>query len=131
MITNGTILSDEMFEFYKKLGSKINIRISVDGYKSDQDITRKTKNMEGSWALLEKNLSSFTKLKEKYDVKVTLTITINKSTCRNIYHNFTKLYELTGMTVGTLFVHDDHWEKDDFEAIRDRASSLAKLQHEK
>jgi uncharacterized protein len=116
--TNGTILSGDMFDFFSKLGNKLDIRISVDGYKSNHDRTRKTIGGSGSWILLEKNLSKYKVLKTKFGVRVHLSNTINKSSYEHIYENYKNLYELSGMQIGYLFVHEDNWEYEDFEVIK-------------
>gem|GEM_PF-6905308 len=122
--TNGVILNDEIFSLYSKLGPKVNIRISVDGYKDNHDITRKTIDGSGSWSMLEKNLLRYRILKEQYGVKISLLNTINKANCKDIYYNYTTLYELTGMKIGTLFVHEDNLTEEDFETIKEQVGRL-------
>ncbi|MCX5848913.1 MAG: radical SAM protein [Deltaproteobacteria bacterium] len=122
--TNGTILTDEMYEFYARLGKKINLRVSVDGYKEKHDFTRKSAQGKGSWFLLEKNLPRFRELKEKYGVRVNLVTTINKSTYKDLYYNWTNLHELTGMQIASLFIHEEKWEKEDYQIIREQALLL-------
>ncbi|AGF55463.1 uncharacterized protein B0P06_000443 [Clostridium saccharoperbutylacetonicum] len=122
--TNGTILTDEMFLLFSKLGHKINIRISVDGYKDNHDVTRKTILGNGSWDILKENLMKYKILKEKYGVKVGLINTINKSNCKDIYYNYSSLYELTGMNIGYLFVHEDKLDEKDFEIIKEQVEKL-------
>jgi uncharacterized protein len=122
--SNGTILTDEMFEFYKKLGKKLNIRVSVDGYKEKHDFSRRTKEGQGSWSLLEKNLPRFRELKEKYKVNVYLVSMINKSTCRDIYYNYKNLHELMGMRIYSQFIHEENWNEDDYRAIKEQIMLL-------
>lgn len=122
--TNGVILTDEMFSLYSKLGKKINVRVSVDGYKENHDLTRRTIDGKGSWSMLEKNLLKYRLLKEKYGVQVGLVNTINKANCKDIYYNYTMLYELTGMNIGTLFVHEDNLKDEDFEIIKKQVGML-------
>jgi uncharacterized protein len=122
--TNGTILTDNMFDLYKKLGKKINIRISVDGYKEDQDMSRKTINGESSWIMLEKNLLRYRELREKYGVQVSLITTINKNTYKHLYENHTKIYDFCKLPIGNLFVHEDNWTSEDFEIIKEQTGKL-------
>ena len=122
--TNGVILNDEIFSLYSELGKKINIRVSVDGYKENHDITRKTIDGKGSWSIVEKNLYKYRILKEEYGVKVGLVNTINKANCKDIYYNFINLYELTGMNIGTLFVHEDNMTDNDFQMIKEQVGRL-------
>lgn len=122
--TNGVILNDEMFLLYSKLGKKINIRVSVDGYKDKHDITRRTIDGSGSWSMLEKNLLKYRILKEKYGCKINLVNTINKANCKEIYYNYTTLFELTGMNIATLFVHEDNLTDKDFEIIKEQTGML-------
>ena len=122
--TNGTILTDEMFEFYSKLGKRINIRVSADGYKDKHDLTKRTAEGKGSWFLLEKTLPRFRDLKEKYGVKVHLVTTINKSTYKDMYYNWTNLYELTGFQIASNLIHEEKWEQDDYKVIKEQALLL-------
>jgi uncharacterized protein len=113
-----------MFDLYRGLGGRLNIRVSVDGYKDNHDITRKTAEGKGSWTLLEGSLPRFRVLKEKYGVKINIINTINKSTCKDLYFNYTRLYELTGLPIGSLFVHEDKWESGDFDVIKEQIALL-------
>jgi len=122
--TNGTVLTDEMFEFYRKLGHKLNIRVSVDGYGENHDVVRKTATGQGSWRFLEKTLPRFRDLKEQHDVRVNLITTISKLTYKNIYSDYTRLFELAGVPIGFLFVHEADWNDDDFAVIKEQVSSL-------
>lgn len=122
--TNGAILTDEMFEFYSRLGKKFNIRVSVDGYGDNHDRTRKLADGRGTWRLLEKTLPRFRDLKETYGVRVNLISTINKSTFRDIYYNYTHLYESTGMQIAFLFVHEEKWDEEDYKTIKEQVMLL-------
>lgn len=122
--TNGTILTDSMFDLYKKLGRKINIRISVDGYKEDQDMSRKTVDGQSSWVMLEKNLLKYRELREKYGVQINLITTINKNTYKNLYENHTKIYEFCKLPIGNLFVHEDNWTSEDFKIIKEQIGKI-------
>ena len=118
--TNGTLLSEEMYQLFGRLGRKLNLRVSADGFREGHDITRKTVDGKGSWRLVGKNLTYHRNLKERFGVDVYLISTINKSSYRDIYLNFTKLHEYTGMHLGCLFVHEDKWEKKDFEILKEQ-----------
>lgn len=122
--TNGTILTEEMFSLFSRLGKRLNVRISVDGFREKHDVTRRTADGRGSWHLLEENLPRYRELKEKHGVRVNLVSTLNKSTCRDIFYNQVHLYELTGMQIGFLFIHEDKWEAGDFEVIKEQAVLL-------
>ncbi len=122
--TNGTILTNDMFDLYSRLGHKLKIIISVDGFENSHNLTRKMIDGSGSWKLIEKSFPSFKKLKEKFGVQVILLSTINKNTCRNILSDYIKLYELTGLPMGYLFVHEENWDKEDFVAIKEQVILL-------
>ena len=52
--TNGTILTDEMYQFYSELGKKgISESVSTDMERT-HDVNRKTADGRGSWALVKK-----------------------------------------------------------------------------
>jgi uncharacterized protein len=106
------------------LGKKINIRVSADGYKENHDLTKRTKDGKGSWFLLEKTLPRFRDLKEEYGVKVHLVTTINKSTYKDMYYNWTSLYEMTGFQIASNFIHEEKWVKDDYKVIKEQALRL-------
>jgi len=90
--TNGILLSESMLNLYKQLGRKISIRVSVDGYAENQNVVRKTKDGQGSWEIVKKNLFLYRELKENYGVRVNLVTTISKNTYKNIYLDYTRLY---------------------------------------
>lgn len=124
--TNGTLLSESMLNLYKQLGSKISIRVSVDGYAENQNVVRKMKGGQGSWERVKKNLLLYRALKENYGVRVNLITTINKNTYKNIYFDYTRLYEMAGLPIGFLFVHEEEWNEDDFAEIERQALNLHK-----
>jgi radical SAM protein with 4Fe4S-binding SPASM domain len=96
----------------------------IKDLKVQHDLSRKTADGKGSWPLLEKNLLRFRELREKHGVAINLVSTINKSTCRHIYYNYTRLFELTGMNIFYLFIHEDAWEQSDFDAIKEQVMLL-------
>ncbi len=124
--TNGSFLSESMFNFYKQLGSKLNIRVSVDGYAENQNVVRKMKGSQGSWEIVRKNLLLYRSLKENYGVRINLITTINKNTYKNIYFDYTKLYEMARLPIGFLFVHEEEWNEEDFAEIERQALNLHK-----
>lgn len=124
--TNGILLSESMVNLYKQLGSKISIRVSVDGYVENQNVVRKMKDGQGSWEIVRKNLLSYQALKEEYGVRVNLVTTINKNTYKNIFFDYTGLYEMTGLPIGFLFVHEEDWNEEDFAEIEQQALNLHK-----
>jgi uncharacterized protein len=124
--TNGTLLSESMFNFYKRLGSKLNIRVSVDGYAENQNSVRKTKSGQGSWGIVKENLLLYRELKENYGVGVNLVSTISRQNYKNICFDYTKLYEMAGLQTGFLFVHEKGWREDDYAQIKQQVLCLHK-----
>lgn len=123
--TNGTILTPEIYELYSRLGKKMNVRVSIDGYGANHDLTRVTANGTGSWAMLEKNFSSYMKLRDDHGLDLTAVMTINKSNYKSLYYNTTKLYELTGISqIGTLMVQETQWDDEDFDCIIEQVARL-------
>lgn len=122
--TNGTVLTEEMYQFYGRLGKRLNLRVSADGFKEGHDATRKLSNGRGSWALLEKNFAYYRKLKENFGVDIHIISTINKASYRDIYRNLTRLHEFTGMQIGCLFVHEDPWAPADFDELSEQILQL-------
>jgi len=113
-----------MYDFYKRLGKKVRIVISVDGYKNSHDKSRPSIDGRGSWPLLAANLSRYKELKENHQVDVGITYTVNKANHNDIYSDYLTIYRITGMPIGTLFVHEDNWKPQDFVTIRDHARLL-------
>lgn len=122
--TNGTILTDSMINFYKQLGPKINIRVSVDGYAENQNVVRIMKGGQGSWESVKKNLLTFRELNENFGVRVNLVTTISKLNYKNIYSDYTKLYEMTSLPIGFLFVIEQDWCDEDFAEIKRQVLKL-------
>ena len=73
MTTNGTLLNDEMMEYFDKNG--ITIGISIDGPKEIHDQCRKCADGSGSFDSMFKNVE---KLLERRDGKVTARITLTR-----------------------------------------------------
>jgi uncharacterized protein len=122
--TNGTILTDSMIDFYKQLGPKINIRVSVDGYAENQNASRIMKNGQGSWDSIKKNLLVFRELNENFGVKVNLVTTISKFNYKNIYSDYTRLFEMAHLSIGFLFVLEQDWCEEDFAEIKRQVLKL-------
>lgn len=123
--TNGTILTPEIFDLYSRLGKKINVRLSIDGYRENHDLTRVTAEGHGSWTMLEKNLGSYMRLRDEYGVNLTAVTTINKSNYNDMFYNLTEIYELTGISyIAPLVVHEEKWTDEDFDAIIEQVSKL-------
>lgn len=122
--TNGTILDFEMYKFYSKLGKKMSFRISVDGIGEDHDANRKTADGKGSWAMLEKTLPDYKRLREKYGAHININYTINKSNYKNIYKNYRRLYEYLGMSIGHFMVSEQNWTHKDLEIIKEQIGML-------
>lgn len=64
MTTNGTLLTEEKFEFL--INNNFNIMISLDGTKESHDANRKFLSGEGSFDLVIKNLKLLKKYNETY-----------------------------------------------------------------
>jgi len=89
-----------------------------------QDKSRPSIDGRGSWPLLAANLSRYKELKENHQVDVGITYTVNKANHNDIYSDYLTIYRITGMPIGTLFVHEDNWKPQDFVTIRDHARLL-------
>lgn len=122
--TNGTLLSDDIYALFARLGPKLNIRLSVDGYGENHDMVRKTANGHGSWRFIEANLPLFTELKARHRVKVNMVTTINRTNYRSIYYDYTNLYDAARLPIGFLFVHEQDWEDHELDEIRYQVSML-------
>jgi radical SAM protein with 4Fe4S-binding SPASM domain len=122
--TNGTLLPAEMYSFFRGLGPKLSLRISVDGYADNHDLVRITSAGQGSWRLVEKNLPLFLSLKEEHGVKVNLIATINKLNYRSIFYDYIHVYELARLPIGFLFVHEQEWQEKELDEVRRQVSML-------
>jgi uncharacterized protein len=75
VITNGSLLTDDIANFFEKNGIKV--RISLDGLEKYNDLTRKTVNGMGTFKYTERGL----KIAQKHNILESISVTL---TSKNI-----------------------------------------------
>ena len=80
--TNGTLLNKERIDFFTK--HKIYLLLSIDGAKETQDFNRPQRNGEGSFDLVEKNISYLLENKPN----TTFRATLYQPTVKNLFENY-------------------------------------------
>lgn len=116
IITNGTIMNDEIYEVLKwhKKNSHLTIQLSVDGNKETHDEYRVTKSGKGSFDLVAKNISKFKKLFERDPHKLCIHGCLNKKSVSKLYENYKFFREELGfVNVWFLPVAEEQWSEED------------------
>jgi len=128
IITNGTIMSDEIELMLYRWKSQIpfSIQISIDGDKEAQDLYRVRKDGSSSFADVEKNVPIFRRI----DPKLCLHGCINKDTMPllyNSYRYFVDKWDHRG-SIWFMPVHTVEWDENDVKIYDEQLSMI--LAHE-
>lgn len=86
MTTNGTLVSDEVFDFL--VGHKIRVNLSCDGGQKTQNANRKMVNGNGSFDLVDRTLKRLV----KHNAKQGIRMTFDPSSAGAIYENVQYLW---------------------------------------
>ncbi len=117
IVSNGTVMSEEIFNFFNKY--KVNIVVSIDGNKQLNDITRYSPNIESVYDLIETNFSHIPK---ERNFKIGCEMTLNKNHIKAYREGVVRewLDELCGIgfdyaTVGVVETSEENCKIDETE----------------
>jgi uncharacterized protein len=116
--TNGTLLNEEIVDFFNKYFSIVNI--SIDGKKETHDYYRKTILGEGSFDKINFNLIKKITKPELYIQSVVTPITV-----KNLFENAVFFHKL-GLKQVIMLSPDFIWKKDDLKIYKKEIKKLAK-----
>jgi len=123
LITNGTILSDELeellVEYYNNLRGNFSIQLSIDGVKDSHDINRVDVNGNGSFSKIEENMPKWKRILEKSNFGLeegvlNIHSCFNKKNLKYLYESYLLFIEEWGIVhwwflpVGTVT-----WDEED------------------
>lgn len=92
LFTNGTLISDEVVDFFRE--NKVFVTLSIDGSKATQDKNRRFKNNQGTFEILEPILQKL--IASKVSLRIRMTVTPDN--CDKLFDNikfFVEKYALT------------------------------------
>lgn len=122
--TNGTILNEDMVEFFIK--NKFSFTLSLDGNEYSQNKCRRTINNNGSFELVKKNFPLWLKItQEKCLVTIRMTVDIE-----NVDGMFNSIRDLINIGF-TRFVFtpnvNDNWTEEAIVIYKNQFENIAKL----
>lgn len=110
LTTNGTVYSEEMFQFLKD--NKVELSLSLDGEKRINDKNRVYKNQAGS--VFDNTIKTLRHLQEN-NIPVRIRMTVNRSNVGGLYENYVFLHSLKPLVVSFAFDRGDKWTNEDME----------------
>ncbi len=119
MTSNGFLINNEIKNYIYK--NKINLSISIDGKKSDNDLNRVDKNGQGTYLQVINNVVSMLDM----NINIRCRMTVTKSNILNLSNNINDLIEkgLNNFAIALDFF-EDKWSQDDYYGL---LSSLREL----
>ena len=134
IITNGTIINQEIVDYlndYSK-SHNISIQISVDGLKETHDFYRVYHDGKGSFDVIEKNIQMFKKIFGEDELKrnkrgsLHLHGSLNKKTVRSMYDSWKYFNEKWKMPVIWMMpIHDEEWDDNDVFTYNEQLTKIA------
>ncbi len=132
-ITNGTIITQEMIDFFKNYDNFI-IQLSIDGLQEGHDFYRKYYSGKGSFNDIIKNIPKFKEIfggekfykKERSRYKLNIHGSLNKMTIKTMYDSwkyFTE--ELDIPQVWFMPIHDEQWDEQDVIIYEEQLTKIA------
>lgn len=120
IVTNATNMNDRVYNIFQKYIDNKDIpfttQLSVDGKKEIHNIYRVTKNGNGSFDLLEKNIPIFKELYKKEPNMLSIHGCLNKQSIPHLYENYLFFREEWGFQqIWFLPVMEENWEDSDVE----------------
>lgn len=116
LITNATLMNDEIFDLLKEYKDKIGMscQLSVDGIQPVHDMYRVTRNGKGSFHMIEKNIPRF---KEAYADKPQLLHIhgcLNKRSMPHLFESYRFFKEEWGLNmIWFMPIHEEKWDLSD------------------
>jgi len=92
IITNGTLVTDEVIDFFLK--NNVFVTLSMDGSKETQDMNRRFKNNQGTFLILEPLLKKII----AYRIRLRIRMTITPDNCAKLFDNMNYFIEELGIT---------------------------------
>lgn len=116
IITNATLLSDEIKRIYKKYIPKCSFatQLSVDGVEKVQDMYRIDHAGKGSFHLVEKNIKDWQELYKDHPGLLSIHGCSNRETLGYLYENFLFFRETWGFErIWFMPIHSESWTNED------------------
>lgn len=110
MTTNGTLLTDEMAQFFTR--NEFDITISIDGNINSHDKNRKYINGDGSFNDVLKNIY----ILHKYYRNFRLRMTVTRNNIENFYSNVLYLSNLGEVAINYVIDVYDEWKEEELES---------------
>ena len=137
IITNGTIMSDEIvktLKFYNQKNDNIFIQLSIDGLKESHDYYRKYYDGKGSFDVIMRNLPKFKEIfggEDFYKDEITRSRlhihgSLNKKTIKTMYESWKYFTdEINIPYVWFMPIHDENWNDEDVVIYDEQLTKIA------
>lgn len=136
IITNGTILTQEMLDYFKdfvQTGGAFNVQLSIDGIKETNDQYRIYPDGSGSFDTIAKNIpkfkeifggENFTQTNNRH--RLHLHGSLNKKTVASMYSTWKYFNEVFNLpTIWFMPIHDEEWTPDDVTVYEEQLALIA------
>ena len=128
IVTNGTIMNDEVKRIINKYKNKIGLQIqlSVDGVKESHDMYRVMRSGKGSFDKIEKNINEFKKLFKEDDRSLSIHGCLNKKTLSYLYESYLFFRETWGFKqIWFMPIHAEDWDDKDVDVYKEQLQKIA------
>lgn len=114
MITNCTVLTDDMIDFLSSYVNVMSIQLSIDGGPEVNDMYRVTRDGSGSFAILEPNIRRWLNLYEGNPGNLSLHGCVNQKTLPYLYDSFKYFVDKYGIyNQWYMPIHSELWDDAD------------------
>lgn len=128
MVTNATILTTEVKRILNayKNRANLNVQLSVDGIKKIHDRYRVTKNGNGSFDTIEKNIPEWKALFADNIDRLSVHGCSNRDTLPYLYENYIFFRENWGLErIWFMPIHSEIWVEKDLEIYEEQLNKIA------
>lgn len=116
IVTNATIMGKKLYNMYKKHKDILSVQLSIDGIKKAHDMYRVTKNGNGSFDIIEKNIPYYKELYKNNYKQLTVHGCLNKKTLPYLYESFKQFRIKWGIEkIWFLPIMEEEWNEKDVE----------------
>lgn len=127
VITNATILTNELYSIFNRYKNEcnLNIQLSVDGIKEVQDMARITKDGSGSYEMVLKNIPMYKELFKDNPNRLSIHGCLNRETMPFLYESFLQFREVWGIErIWFLPVCEIPWEDVDIKIYQEQMGKI-------
>ena len=112
IFTNGTLISDEVIDFF--INNNVFVTLSMDGSKDTQDLNRRLKNNQGTFQILEPILKKLV----THHIPLRIRMTVTPNNCNRLFENIEHFVDKYGiMDIQEEIDRFIYWDEDKIDIL--------------